>query len=85
VPDESIETRHLTLYSDYLQGFKKEHEALVTEKMIRATTLTGTRDEVMDSIRAMQKAGIRQVAIQAVTDPKDTIETFSKEIMRRMK
>jgi alkanesulfonate monooxygenase SsuD/methylene tetrahydromethanopterin reductase-like flavin-dependent oxidoreductase (luciferase family) len=84
-PDESIETRHLTLYSDYLQGFKKEHEALVTEKMIRATTLTGTRDEVMDSIRAMQKAGIKQVAIQAVTDPKETIETFSKEIMRRMK
>ena len=85
VPEESIETRHLTLYSDYLQGFKKEHEALVTEKMIRATTLTGTRDEVMDSIRAMQKAGINQVAIQAVTNPKETIETFSKKIMRRMK
>jgi 5,10-methylenetetrahydromethanopterin reductase len=85
IPDESIETRHLTLYSDYLQGFKKEHEALVTEKMIRATTLTGTRDEVMESIQAMKKAGIKQVAIQAVTDPKETIETFSKEIIRRMK
>jgi alkanesulfonate monooxygenase SsuD/methylene tetrahydromethanopterin reductase-like flavin-dependent oxidoreductase (luciferase family) len=84
-PDESIETRHLTLYSDYLQGFKKEHETLVTEKMIRATTLTGTRDEVMESIQAMQKAGIKQVAIQAVTDPKETIESFSKEIIRRMK
>jgi alkanesulfonate monooxygenase SsuD/methylene tetrahydromethanopterin reductase-like flavin-dependent oxidoreductase (luciferase family) len=85
VPDESIETRHLTLYSDYLQGFKKEHEALVTEKMIRATTLTGTRDEVMDSIQAMKKAGIKQVAIQAVTDPQETIKSFSKEIIRRMK
>jgi 5,10-methylenetetrahydromethanopterin reductase len=85
VPDGSIETRHLTLYSDYLQGFKKEHEALVTEKMIRATTLTGTREEVMDSIHAMEKAGIKQVAIQAVTDPKETIKSFSKEIMWRMK
>ena len=85
VSDESIETRHLTLYSDYLQGFKKEHEALVTEKMIRATTLTGTRDEVMESIHAMKKAGIKQVAIQAVTDPKETIKSFSKEIIRRMK
>lgn len=85
VPDEPIETRHLKMYSDYLQGFKKEHEPLVTEKMIRATTLTGAREEVMDSIRAMQKAGINQVAIQAVTDPKETIETFSKEIIKRWK
>jgi 5,10-methylenetetrahydromethanopterin reductase len=83
VPDEPIETRHLTLYSDYLQGFKKEHEPLVTEKMIRATTLTGSQAEVREAIHAMQKAGVNQVAIQAVTDPKETIETFSKEIIKR--
>ena len=56
----------------------------MTEKMIRATTLTGTREEVMESIHAMKKAGIKQVAIQAVTDPKETIESFSQEIIRRM-
>jgi 5,10-methylenetetrahydromethanopterin reductase len=85
VSDEPIETRHLKLYSEYLQGFKKEHEPLVTEKMIRATTLTGTRDEVIEAIHNMRKAGIQQVAIQAVLDPRETIETFSKEIIRRMK
>jgi 5,10-methylenetetrahydromethanopterin reductase len=85
VPDEPLETRHLKLYSDYLQGFKKEHEPLVTEKMIRATTLTGTRDEVIEAIHNMRKAGIQQVAIQAVLDPRGTIETFSKEIIRRMR
>jgi len=85
VPDEPIETRHLTMYSDYLQGFKKEHEPLVTEKMIRATTLTGTPEEVMETIRNMKKAGIQQVAIQAVTDPVETIESFSKEIIRKLK
>lgn len=85
VPDEPIETRHLKMYSDYLQGFKKEHEPLVTEKMIRATTLTGTREEVIEAIHAMKKAGINQVAIQAVTDPRETIETFAKEIIRRVK
>jgi alkanesulfonate monooxygenase SsuD/methylene tetrahydromethanopterin reductase-like flavin-dependent oxidoreductase (luciferase family) len=82
-PDEPIETRHLTLYSDYLRGFKKEHEPLVTEKMIRATTLTGSREEIIESIHAMRQAGIRQVAIQAIADPKETIEEFSKEIIRR--
>ena len=85
VPDEPIETRHLKMYSEYLQGFKKEHEPLVTEKMIRATTLTGSRDEIMDSIQAMHKAGIKQVAIQPVTNPQETIETFSKAIIRRWK
>jgi alkanesulfonate monooxygenase SsuD/methylene tetrahydromethanopterin reductase-like flavin-dependent oxidoreductase (luciferase family) len=83
-PEGSIETRHLKLYSNYLQGLKKEHVPLLTEKMIRATTLTGTRDEVIESIQAMKKAGISQVAIQPVTDPKETIESFSKEILRRM-
>lgn len=85
VPDEPIETRHLKMYSEYLQGFKKEHEPLVTEKMIRATTLTGSRDEIMDSIQAMHKAGMKQVAIQPVTDPQETIETFSKAIIKRWK
>lgn len=85
VPDEPIETRHLKMYSDYLQGFKKEHESLVSEKMIRATTLTGTRDEVIEAIHAMKKAGINQVAIQAVTDPRETIETFAKEVIRRVR
>ena len=85
VPDEPIETRHLKLYSDYLRGFKKEHEPLVSEKMIRATTLTGTREEITESIHAMKNAGIQQVAIQAIRDPKETIEEFSKEIIRRTK
>jgi len=83
--DEPVEIRHLKLYTDYLQGFKKEHEPLVTEKMIRATTLTGTRDEVMEAIENMKKAGVHQVAIQPITDPRETIETFAKEIMRRMR
>jgi alkanesulfonate monooxygenase SsuD/methylene tetrahydromethanopterin reductase-like flavin-dependent oxidoreductase (luciferase family) len=83
MPDVSIETRHLTLYSDYLRGLRKEHESLVTERMIRATTLTGTREEVVESIHAMGAAGFRQVAIQPITDPKETIEEFSKQIIRR--
>jgi alkanesulfonate monooxygenase SsuD/methylene tetrahydromethanopterin reductase-like flavin-dependent oxidoreductase (luciferase family) len=85
VPDEPIETRHLKMYSDYLQGFKKEHEPLVTEKMIRATTLTGSHDEVIEAIQNMKKAGIQQVAIQPVTDTRETIETFAKEILRKVK
>src|SRR5262249_49318075 len=85
VENEPPETRHLTLYSGYLRGFRKEHEVLVTERMIRATTLTGTSEEIIDSIRAMKKAGIRQVAIQPVVDNRTTLQTFSREIIKRMR
>ncbi len=85
VPEGSIETRHLKLYADYLQGFKKEHEPLVTEKMIRATTLTGTKEEVLASVQAMKKAGINQVAVQPVADSREMIEAFAKAVIRKMK
>ncbi len=85
VENEPIETRHLKLYSGYLRGFRKEHEALVSERMIRATTLTGTREEIVESIHAMRKAGVRQVAIQPVVDNQRTLQTFAREIMRAMR
>lgn len=85
VEDEPIETRHLKLYSGYLRGFRKEHEALVSERMIRATTLTGTREEIVESINAMRKAGIRQVAIQPVVDNRKTLDTFARQIVRKMR
>ncbi|NQV22173.1 MAG: LLM class flavin-dependent oxidoreductase [Rhodospirillales bacterium] len=85
VPDAPIETRHLKMYEDYLLGFKKEHEPVVTEKIMRATSLTGTPDEVIDAIQNMKKAGIDQVAIQPIIDNKQTVETFAREIISRIK
>ena len=57
---------------------------MVTEKMIRATTLTGTKDEVLESVRLMKKAGISQVAVQPVSDSRQTIDAFSKAIIKKM-
>lgn len=85
VPEGPIESRHLKMYSDYLLGFKKEHEPVVTEKIIRATTLTGTADEIVESIHNMKKAGIHQVAVQPIVDNRKTVEVFSREIMSRVK
>jgi 5,10-methylenetetrahydromethanopterin reductase len=82
MPDEPIETRHLTLYEDYLHGFRQEHADIVTEKLIKATTLTGTPDEIVASIKAMRDAGIDQVAIQPILDVRETAETFKSIIDR---
>lgn len=56
----------------------------MTDKIIRATTLTGTADEIVDAIHNMKKAGIHQVAIQPIIDNKKTVEIFAKEIIARV-
>ena len=80
-PESPIETRHLKLYSGYLQKLRPEHEALMTEKIMRATTLVGTKEEIIESIRQMQAAGVHQVAVQPILDADATIDQFANEIM----
>ena len=62
-PDAPIETRHLDLYSGYVNDFKDEHAALVTPHMIEATTLTGSAAQIRARIAALEAAGVNQIAI----------------------
>lgn len=80
-PDAPVETRHLKLYSGYLQHLKDEHEALMTKKIIQATTLTGTKAEVIGMIEAMRDAGVHQVAIQPILETRSVVDQVAKEIM----
>ncbi|MGB1884575.1 MAG: LLM class flavin-dependent oxidoreductase [Gammaproteobacteria bacterium] len=80
-PEEPVETRHLKLYTGYLQFLKEEHEALMTKKIIQATTLTGTKDEVLGMIEAMRDAGVDQVAIQPIRPTREVVEQVATEIM----
>ena len=80
-PNAPIETRHLKLYEGYLQHLKDEHEALMTKKIIQATTLTGTKQEVLGMIEAMRDAGVHQVAIQPIRPSREVVDQIAKEIM----
>ena len=62
-PNAPIETRHLDLYSGYCVDFKPEHAPLVTDRMIKETTLTGSAEELQVRIRKMAAAGVNQVTI----------------------
>jgi 5,10-methylenetetrahydromethanopterin reductase len=73
-PESPIETRHLELYSGYCLEFKPEHARLVTERMIKETTLTGTTEEIRTRINRMAALGIRQVAIAG---GRDVIKDFA--------
>ena len=50
-------------YSGYCAEFKPEHAPLVTDKMIKETTLTGSAEEIQVRIRKMAAAGVNQVTI----------------------
>ena len=80
-PDAPVETRHLKLYSGYLQHLKPEHEALMTKKIVQATTLTGTEDEVIGMIEAMHDAGVHQVAIQPIRSTREVVDQVASRIM----
>ncbi len=64
-PNAPIETRHLDLYTGYCEELKPEHAPLVTEKMVKETTLTGTAEELRERIHAMEALGVKQVVVAA--------------------
>lgn len=81
-PTAPIETRHLDLYTNYCAEFKTEHEPLVTEKMIRETTLSGTPEEIRERVRNMQALGVKQVAVAA---GESDIDGFVTHVLREMR
>jgi alkanesulfonate monooxygenase SsuD/methylene tetrahydromethanopterin reductase-like flavin-dependent oxidoreductase (luciferase family) len=80
-PEASPESRHLDLYSGYCREFKPEHARLVTGRMIKETTLTGTAEEICASIASMAALGIKQVA---VAGGRRTIADFATNVIQRM-
>ena len=64
-PTDPIETRHLDMYTGYCAEFKPEHAPLVTERMIKETTLTGSPEEIRERINKMAAMGVKQVAVAA--------------------
>jgi len=80
-PNAPVETRHLDLYNGYCAEFKREHAPLVTKRMIKETTLTGTVEELQTRIRKMAAAGVKQVAI---TGGKNTIAEFAAKVIQEM-
>jgi alkanesulfonate monooxygenase SsuD/methylene tetrahydromethanopterin reductase-like flavin-dependent oxidoreductase (luciferase family) len=81
-PKAPIETRHLDLYTGYVSEFKPEHVPLVTERMIKETTLTGTPEEIRARVRRMAAMGVKQVAIAAGAAE---ITDFATHVIRELR
>lgn len=86
-PDAPIETRHLDLYKGYVRDFKFEHSDLLTEKIIKETSLTGTPEELQARIRKMEAMGVNQVAVHegAPGRIRGAIEQFATHVIKAFK
>jgi len=82
-PDTPIETRHLDLYAGYVNEFKADHADIVTEKMIRETTLTGSPDELGERMAKLEAAGVDQIAIHGGSRDRTraVIDEFAKSVI----
>ncbi len=77
---EPADARYLTLHRGHLLFLRPEEEPLITAGLIRDFTFTGTRDVLVDRLRALRDAGYRQWAIQVVPGHEDALEDWVRVI-----
>jgi 5,10-methylenetetrahydromethanopterin reductase len=76
--------RYLEVHEGHLIYLKPGEEKYLDDALIRASTLTGTADEIIARLRALEAAGLRQVAIQVVyPQGREMIEEFSRAIIAK--
>ena len=80
--DDSPERKHLKYYSNYF-FWNDEFNDVLTPEMIKASTLVGTTEEIIDTVHRMESQGVGQVMIAPLPDPVQSINSFHENIMSR--
>ncbi|MEW6296462.1 MAG: LLM class flavin-dependent oxidoreductase [Thermodesulfobacteriota bacterium] len=75
--------RYLEVHEGHLIYLKPGEEQYVNDALIRGFSLTGTGEEIIVRLKALEAAGLKQVAIQVVTRGREMIEEFSREVIAR--
>jgi 5,10-methylenetetrahydromethanopterin reductase len=75
--------RYLEIHEGHLIYLKPGEERYVDETLIRGFSLTGTGEEIIARLKALEAAGVQQVALQVVNDGRSMIEEFSREVIAR--
>ncbi|MBV8772126.1 MAG: LLM class flavin-dependent oxidoreductase [Deltaproteobacteria bacterium] len=78
------EKRYLEVHEGHLIYMKPDEEKYVDETLVRSMTLTGRGEEIIARLRALEAAGVKQVAIQVVWPyGREMIEDFSREVIAK--
>ena len=74
---EPSDGRYLENHKGHLMYVRPE-EIHVTPELAKATTLTGTHDELVSRLRGIKKAGYTQVTVQLVHGHEEALEDWAK-------
>ena len=75
--------RYQEVHKGHLIYIKPEEECYLNDPLIRTFTLTGTGEELIARLKALEAAGLKQVAIQIVINARETMEEFSREVIAK--
>ena len=75
--------RYLEVHEGHLIYLKPGEEQYFNEDLIRGMTLTGTGEEIIVRLKALEAAGLKQVAVQVVSNGREMIEEFSREVIAK--
>jgi alkanesulfonate monooxygenase SsuD/methylene tetrahydromethanopterin reductase-like flavin-dependent oxidoreductase (luciferase family) len=76
--------RYLEVHEGHLIYMKPGEEQYIDEALIRSMTLTGRAEEIIARLKALEAAGVKQVAIQVVwPHGREMIEDFSRQVIAR--
>ncbi|MCB1686435.1 MAG: LLM class flavin-dependent oxidoreductase, partial [Pseudomonadales bacterium] len=73
---EPADARYLTNHRGHLM-FVRPEETHLSEDLVKATTMSGTREELVERMRALAAAGYDQVTVQLVHNHESAIERWA--------
>lgn len=75
--------RYLEVHEGHLIYLKPGEERYVDESLVRGFSLTGTGEEIIARLKALEAVGLKQVTIQVVNNGREMIEEFSREVIAK--
>lgn len=77
--------RYLHLHQGHVIYLLPEERRFITPEAIKSTTLVGTRKELIEQIREMERAGIQQLIVNPPLDRhKECIDEISRELIEHL-
>ena len=77
--------RYLELHIGHCTFVSPDEQRFVTPETIEATTIVGPREQVVERLRALEKAGLSQVFINPPMDGfNDCLDEISRDVIERM-
>ena len=76
--------RYLEIHEGHLIYLKPGEEKFVDENLVRTMTLTGTAEEIIERIKGLEAAGVKQISIQVVQPyGREMIEDFGRKVIAK--